>query len=198
MTMTYRIGFAGGALVLALAGLVYVAAERGGAGEAKGLAGEVRKISAALKKGDKEGAEKLAKGVAKMAEEGDGIADVMHLFKLRTKKGLGVGETKSAKNDGIEAKLREIGRDAPVGIAKDAAALEQLGYDTAAIAVISEVMAPKDQGKKTRKEWVQWSQDMREQGIALAQAAKAQGAQDVKAAAVKVNNTCNACHSIWR
>ena len=186
----YRIGAA--AAVLAVAGLVYAA----GAGEGGGLKGDVRKIAAALKKGDKAGAEMQAKATAKKVEE---LADLMHLFKLRTKQGLGVGEKAGPKNDGIEAKLREIGRDAPTGIAKDAAGLEQMGYDTAAIGLITEVMAPaKDQGKKLRKDWIEWSKDMQESSLALAKAAKAQGAQDVKAAAVKVNNSCNACHSVYR
>src|SRR5437773_437368 len=55
------------------------------------------------------------------------LGDVMALFKLRTKKGLGVGDTPGAITpDGIEAKLMGLGKRADTAdVAKNAAAYEK-------------------------------------------------------------------------
>jgi cytochrome c556 len=174
--------------------LVYVAGT-GYAGADKKFGADIRKIADAIKSGDKSAAEDLAKKTAKKAEE---LGDIMHLFKLRNKGGLGIGATPLAKSDGIETRLRDIARDAPSNMSKDGPLLEQMGYDTAAISLVTKAMAPKDMGKKKSSDFKKWSDDMYETSVTLAKAAKAGGAQDVKGAAAKVNASCNSCHSIFR
>jgi cytochrome c556 len=185
-------------VLLALAtalGLVYLV-ESGLAGDAKKFGADIDKIAASIKSGDKAGAEALAVKTSKKAEE---LADIMYLFKLRSKGGLGVGPSPQAKSDGIETRLRDIARDAPSNLAKDGPALEQMGYHTAAIALVSKVMAPpKDVAKKKVSDFKRWCDEMYDTGVALAKAAKGGGGQEVKAAAAKVNASCNSCHSVFR
>lgn len=175
--------------VIAVAGLAYVVGSAYAADNT-----EIRKISELVKKGDMAGAKKLADAYAKKHTDLD---EMMHAFKPAKKGGIGVEPT----GDGIEQVLIKIGRDAPTAanVAKGAAGYEQAGYDLAALALITEAFAPaKDSGKKTRKDWVEWSKQMGEQGLKLAAAGKAKSAADLKTAASKANGTCNNCHSIWR
>lgn len=168
------------------------------AGEGKEINDAVAKIAAAIKKGDaaaaKADAEKLAKKI-------EAIEDVMNALKPRKKGGIGVGKPGDVVPDGIELKLITLGRDAPspAVLAKEAAHLEEMAYVLAAVADVTAAKAPTaDKGKKTKKDWNTWSVEMREASIALAKASNAKGAQDVKAAAAKVNAACNSCHSVFR
>jgi hypothetical protein len=114
---------------------------------------------------------------------------------------MGVGEkagTNPAK-DCIETTLRDLARDVPAGVAKQAEALETTGYWIAALGEMSIAKGwPKDQGKKTKKAWTAYSEEMREAGIEFAKAAAAKGGQEIKKAAGKVNSACNNCHSIFK
>jgi hypothetical protein len=185
---------------VAAAGVLYLTGDIRAGGKASPLSGDTRKIAAAVKAGKKDDAEALAKKTAKKAEE---LGDIMHMFKNRNKGGLGVGEMPQAKSDGIESKLRDVARDAPSAavMAKEAPGLQQLGYDTAALALLTKAMAPaKDQGKKKASDFKKWADEMYDAGVEFAKTAgeKGAGAQNVKAAATKVNETCNRCHSVFR
>jgi len=190
-----RMGVAG--LALAAMGLL-VLEIRGAANADKDLTDAINKVAEAIKKGDKDGASKAADAAAKKFE----LEDIMHAFKPRKKEGLGVGGNPGAITpDGIEAMILKLKRDVPAAaqVKKDAEALEKMAYQIAALGEITRAKAPeKDSGKKTKKDWVQWSSEQVESGVGLAKAAKAQGAQEIKTAADKVNNSCNACHSIFR
>jgi hypothetical protein len=160
----------------------------------------VKEIADALKKGDKAKAKKLADDAAKNLDE---IPDMMHLFKTRNKGGLGAGSTPLANpaKDGIEVMIRDLARDVPGGIAKQAAGLEEMGYYIAAMGELANaaaVKAPTGGGKKTKKAWTEMSEDMRVLGVAFAKASAAKGAQEIKTAAAKVNANCNKCHSIFK
>jgi hypothetical protein len=186
------------AATLAAVGAILVAG-RSGAGDEKALMNNIDKVAAALKSGDKEGAKKQAEAVAKKIEE---VVEAMDLLKPRKKGGYGVGEKPGAiVPDGIEQMLIKIGRDAPAKgtLNKDADAYEQMGYRTAAIGLIAHAKTPaKDMGKKTRKDWMTWSNEMVEVSLQLAAAAKAKSPADVKSAAAKLNNNCNSCHTVFR
>jgi len=161
----------------------------------------ILKVTDAVKKGDKDGAAKLAQSTAKEMEY---LEDIMHFLKQRAKGGLGVGDkTGDVFPDGIEAKLLAMSRDAPsaVKLAKEAKALEEMGYRLAAIGEITLAAAPKsDAGAKKKADWIRWSNDMRTESLALAKALQASppAPADVKAAAEKINASCNNCHAIFR
>ena len=106
--------------------------------------------------------------------------------------------TNKAK-DGIEIMLRDLARDVPSNIAKLADALETTGYYIAAISELSAAKGwAKDSGKKTKKAWNEYSEEMTNLGIAFAKAANGKGAQQIKTAAAKLNENCNRCHSIFK
>lgn len=180
--------------ILAATLAVYLT-DRAVAGGDKALHGSIKKLAATIKKGDdvKSDAESLAK-----KEE---VEEIMEVFKPRKKGGIGVGAPGAVTPDGIELKLINLGRDAPspAALGKEAAALEEMAYIVAAVAKVTHAKAPtSNQGKKTVKDWKQWSSDMHDASIKLAEAAKSKSASDVKTAASKVNAACNSCHSVFR
>jgi hypothetical protein len=163
-----------------------------------GIRGEILKLADAIEKGGN--ATKAEAGaIGKKAE----LEDVMGLFRLRTKKGFGVGEKPGAITpDGIELFIinlgkRELRKDQLSSESKD---LARAAYVTAAIAEIAESKCPVDkkQGDKDPKSWQLWSGDMRKAALDLAKASEAKDTKAVKTAANKVNSSCNACHAVFR
>jgi hypothetical protein len=184
-----------GLATLALGCLVL--AERGAAGDDKALRAAVAKVAAAFKKGDKAGAAKMAADFAKKFE----LEDIMNLYKKRDKDGLGVGSKAGVVptgTDGIEIKLVAMGRDVPTPatLKKEGDALEEMGYDLAAIAEIAKTK-PNDKAKG-KKDWIEWSDEAVAGGLKLSDAAKAKAGADLKTVATKTNASCNACHSKYR
>jgi len=195
MSTRARVGtLVGGLTVLAL---VLVLARTGNAGGEKDLAASIENIAAKIEQGDTAAAGKMAKMLAKDTE----LEDVMHLFRPRKKKGIGVGKAGAIIPDGIEQQFIKLGRDAPSqgGLNKEAAALEHMGYITAAVAEFTLVKTPeKDMGNKTVKEWTKHAKEMREASVAFAEAAKSKAPAAVYKAAERVNGACNSCHSVFR
>ena len=176
--------------VLALAGMAFILGQADAGG---GKGDGVVKIAAMLKKGDTAGAKAAA---ADYAKKNSDVEELMHLFKPAAKGGIGVGG-----KDGIEQTLVKIGRDTPTPAAmgKMADAYIEMGFNVAAVALVTQSLAPdKDAGKKTRKDWTQWATDMNESGLKLAAAAKSKSGADTKAAASKINAACNSCHTVFR
>lgn len=187
-----------GLLALAAVAALALVAGQGQAGGDKAVFDAVDKIAASLKKGDKDGA---AKGAQALAKKIDMLEEVMHMLTPRKKGGKGVGKPGQVTPDGIELKLISLGRDAPTAAAlnKEAAAIEEMAYTIAALAEVTKYRAPTtDKGKKTKKDWLVYTEDMRVGAHKLAEAAAKKGAQDVKAAASKLNTSCNTCHSTFR
>lgn len=182
-----------GAVLLALAGWSFTGSVTGKAADEKGASDGVLKVAEALAKKDDAAAKKQAAAIAKDAE----TDEIMHLLALRTKKGLGVGPKAGAITpDGIEAKIGSLGKK-PLG-KKDAddqaAALEKAGYITAAIGEVVSQKTP----DKDAKAWKTWAEEMKENAVAFAKAAKAKDPGEIKASATKLEGTCNACHEKFR
>jgi hypothetical protein len=157
----------------------------------------VLKLAGAIEKKDKD-AKDQAKDIAKKVE----LENLMHLFQLRSKKGLGVGlKAGAVMPDGMEKKV-EMLADKPLAAAAlgaEATGLEQMGYAMAAIAEVSIAKPPeKDMGKKKIKDWVKWSEDLRDASLQLAEAAKKKDAAALQKAADKANTSCNKCHDVFR
>ncbi len=168
------------------------------AADGKALADGVKKIAGAFEKKDAAGAKKQAETLAKDAA----MDDVMHLFALRTKKGLGVGSKAGAISpDGIERKLMDLAKkplDAKQ-MGDEADAIKEMGYDMAALAAVCVAKPPdKDDGKKKKKDWVAWSAELQQQSLDLATAAKDKKAADVQKAAKAADATCTKCHDVFR
>jgi Cytochrome C' len=196
MSTRTRVGAVVGAV--AVLGLLFVIARSGSAGDEKVLAGKILKIADLVEKGDAAGAQKAAAALAKDTE----LEDVMHLFKPRKKKGLGVGDKPgSITPDGIEQQYIKLGRDelSQGQAAKEASALARMGYVTAAIADFA-MHKPNDKVKSAqdKQDWKKWTTEMRETSVAFAEAAKSKSSAAVHKAAEKVNASCNSCHSKFR
>jgi hypothetical protein len=191
-----------GTAALSLA-IGFMAAGNGGAADDKAdLRDTIQKIADALEKKDSEQAKKLAEEVAKSHD----LEDVMNLMGKRDPAGkakrFGVGKKPGAITpDGIEAKIQNMGKK-PLSqpqIDKEAADLAEMAYRVAAIAEVAHAKPPeKDEPKKKKKDWLQWSGDMQKKALALAEAAKAKKPTDIKNAMTTLNSTCNECHGVFR
>jgi cytochrome c556 len=74
-----------------------------------------------------------------------------------------------------------------------------MAYRIAAIAEVAHAKPPeKEDAKKKEKAWMQWSGDMGQAALGLADAAKSKKPADVKTAAAKLNTACNTCHGVFR
>jgi len=179
---------------------------RSTAADDKELHAGILKIAAAFEKKDKEGAQKMAVELGKKLQgkkPAIEMEELMHMFQLRSKKGLGAGVKAGAvMPDGIEKKVEALADKAIPAkqLGDEAQGLEEMSYHMAAIAAVAAQAPPidKDMGKKKIKDWVKWSDDLRDASIALADAAKAKNGAGVKSAADKANTTCNKCHDVFR
>ncbi len=181
------------ATIVAVVGFVTFASTSN-AGDAKDMKGSIAKIGEMIQKGDDAGAKKTAAALAKGADE---LGDIMHMFRPRNKGGMGFGKVAVGANpakDGLEVALRDIAREG-ANFAKQGDAIVVSGHWIAALAdVINAKGFDKYTAKKTKKSWEQYSNEMRVAGLDFA---KAKGV-DAKAAAAKVNASCNNCHSIFK
>jgi hypothetical protein len=195
--MLYVRGIILGTSGLALA-LGLLAGGAGTAADDKALPDEVVKVASALEKQDSSSAKKMAGDIAK----GNELEVIMHLFALRTKKGLGVGRQPGAVTpDGIERKIIELAKKQlpDKQLAEESPALTEMSYTTAAMALIAHAKAPaKDDGKKKVRDWLAWSEELREASLQMASAAKDKKAAELHKAATKVDGACNKCHDVFK
>jgi hypothetical protein len=160
------------------------------------IAGQMRK--AEKDKSDAKAAKELAAKTGKGIEE---TTELMAMFKLRDKGGLGVGKpgTVSATRDGIEPLVREMARAVPPAVLKDVAALEDMGYMIAAMGAIVDAKGPpKNADAKGKKLWHEYAHEAHVQGLELAKVAATKDPAKIKMAAYKVNNACGGCHAFFK
>jgi hypothetical protein len=130
------------------------------------------------------------------------LADLMEHFKTQKKGGEGIHEKLQSNIplkgtlNGIEEKLRVLVRRklTDANMKKEADELALLGYRAA---VVGELTYYYPQ-KKNAKEWQELSLEMRDAGIALAEAAKTRDSEAVLKAGNNLNSSCNRCHSEFR
>ena len=106
------------------------------------------------------------------------------------------------KPDGIEAFIINLEKRAPpkAALDKQGADLERMAYISAAIAEIAIYKCPveKKQKDKDPVKWKQWSEEMRDASLELADAFKAKDAAAIKKAGKKLNDSCTNCHGVFR
>jgi hypothetical protein len=158
----------------------------------------VNAIADKLEKGDVAGAKKDAKAMDKTDLE-----DVMHAFKLKKQKGIGLAKLKDTASapDGIELAINGIadGKVSTNAMKKETAALERAGYVSGAIALVAASRVPdKDDGKKKKADWVEWSGNMVTASQEFAAAAKAGDTAALKKAANKLKQSCDSCHPVFK
>jgi hypothetical protein len=191
-----------GTAVLSLA-IGLMAAGSGGAADDKAdLRATLQKIADAIEKKDMEQAKKLAEQVAKNND----LEDVMHLMSKRDPAGkakvFGVGKKpNTVLPDGIEAKIQNMGKKALLQnqINKESADLAEMAYRVAAIAEVAHAKnPPKEDAKKKKKDWLDWSADMSKTALEMADVAKAKKPAEIKTTVAKLNTVCNTCHGVFR
>ncbi len=168
----------------------------GKATEDKDVKGTVLKIADAFEKSDAPGAKKLAESL-----KDEDLEDVMHLFKPRKDKGLGIGaKAGGVKPDGIELKVIALAMNEPPKkeLEESSADLARAAYVAAAIAEVALVQTEEKAKGKSPKDWRSWAEGMRQGAIELADAAKAKNPTDVKKAAEKMDTNCKSCHKVFR
>jgi hypothetical protein len=156
-----------------------------------------------VEKGKLDDAKKAGKDVAAktVAAKGD-WETIMHAFKLRSKKGIGVGAMANAVTpDGIEAKIEALARDnlTPAALTKEKDGLGRLGSVVAGVGYVIVAMPPeKDDGKAKRADWITWSESLAKAGVEFTAAAKAASVADLKKAATKIKQNCDSCHAVFK
>jgi hypothetical protein len=166
------------------------------AADDKDIKGTVLKIADALEKNDTAGAKKLAESL-----KDEDLEDVMHLFKPRKDKGLGIGsKAGTVKPDGIELKVIALAMNEPPKKELDESAddLARAAYVAGAIAEVALIKPPEKAQGKDPKDWKNWAEGMRQGALDLAAAAKAKKPADIKKAAEKMDNNCKSCHKVFR
>jgi hypothetical protein len=187
-----------GAALSVVIALALTSVENRTAADDAEIRGDILKLASAIENGN-DGAKSQAEVIAKKAE----LEDVMGLFRLRTKKGIGVGDKPGViKPDGIEAQIMNLGKRElrKEQLAAESVDLARAAYIAAAIAEIAEAKCPVDrkQGEKDPNSWRKWAEDMHKSALELAKAANAHKGREVKTAANKLNSSCNACHAVFR
>ncbi len=160
------------------------------------IATQLRK--AEKEKGDGKAAKDLAAKTGKKIEE---TTELMAMFKLRDKGGLGVGSpgALSMTRDGIEPLIREMARIVPPIVLKDIGALEDMGYMIAAMGLIVDAKGPpKAADAKGIKLWHEYAHETHVQGLAFAKVVASKDQAKIKLAAYKVNNACGGCHAFFK
>ena len=151
--------------------------------------------------------DELAKEGQAVAKKHDDLADIMNVFKPRSKNakvsGIGVGDTPGAIiPDGIEQKI--IRMAGTVGVTeKDlakAAALKRMSQIAAAVAAAT-VHKPNDKAQKnaaSMRQWKDWSKEMHDSAQDLIKALEAKNRIQAKTAVMKLHDTCTKCHGEFR
>jgi hypothetical protein len=164
--------------------------------EDKDVKGTVMKIADAFEKNDAAGAKKLAESL-----KDEDLEDVMHLFKPRKDKGLGIGtKAGSVKPDGIELKVIALAMNEPPKKELDESGedLAKAAYVAAAIAEVAIAQTKEKTQGKNPKPWTESAEGMQKGALELASAAKSKKPADVKKAAEKMDNNCKSCHKVFR
>jgi hypothetical protein len=185
-------------LTLAAAFWFLTVVTSGSAADDKDLQGTILKIADSLEKKDADGAKKLAQTLKE--EE---IEDVMHFFKPRKDKGLGIGPKPGAVlPDGIELKVIAMAMNElpQKELNEHADDLARAAYIAAAVAEVAKDKCPvtKKEGDKDPKDWKNWTESLQKAALELADAAKMKKPAVVKAAADKVDGVCKSCHKVFK
>jgi hypothetical protein len=170
---------------------------------AKGDAAEIDKLSKALATPKTNPKNKAAPVSLKEYLEDSG--DVMQPLRRFALGGDGIdpalqstGPLKSL--NGIEEKLRVLGRrpmKAPQ-LAKESAQLVLMAQKIAVVGQMAHEWAPAKEGNLDPKDWREWSVEMRDSALNLAEAAKNKNANAVFTATKTLNANCTKCHGIFK
>lgn len=129
---------------------------------------------------------------------------IMHAFKPRARGGIGFGEKAGIvppNEDGLESKMISLAKK-PLSAgdaAKFESAITAAAHQILAIGLASDSKWPENKDKaKSKDKWSEYNTLMKDGAKELGAAAKAKDSAKIKAAATKVNRSCNECHTAFR
>jgi hypothetical protein len=158
----------------------------------------IQHLADAIQKNEASRIKQLAEELANSGE----LLDVMNTLQKRDRAGkrlvFGVGKEPGS---GIEAKIISLSKKPQPqrAIDRESADLAAMAYRVAAIAEVAKLKAPeKDEGMKKKKDWLEWSDEMRKSAEEFAEATKAKNPAAIKNAAARLNSSCNNCHGVFK
>jgi hypothetical protein len=157
------------------------------------------KLGDVVEKKDEAAIKKAAEEVARLD-----FLETMRVFAPRAKGGAGVGPKEGGygTRDGIESMIIFIAKkedNAKMILEKGAGDVKKLADITIGMAYVTDLHTPKKkEGEKNPKDWQTWTADMKKAATDLAAAAEKKDSAAVKAAAFKLNRSCNDCHVVFR
>lgn len=161
------------------------------------------KLAAAIAANKADEAKTLAKGVEPTASAKASVPEKMLDLSKDYELGDLMTQFKPEKGGGreLEKKIKATMQKRAALSADEMKDAVVTAYMTAIIAQYTEAMAPAtDAGAKKKGDWIKWSVEMEEAGVAAAKLAGAAKPDDkaVKAAFKKLDETCNKCHAVFR
>ncbi len=187
------------------AALRHIALQLAAAAADESKLAEAKKLAAALAQPKTDPATKAA-GPADVVKNAE-LLDLMNLLRPKAKKGDGLhpdlqlnARLKGTQN-GIEELIRALAaKKVPdATLAKGSAELALLGYRMAVLGALTHDYGPeKKEGNSDPAVWKKLSVDMRDAGVALAQAAQKKDADAVLKAGTALNTSCTKCHDVFR
>jgi len=147
---------------------------------------------------------KVDAAAAKLKKGGVDLEDIMLAYKPVDKKGIGFTTLKpgdkAKPGDGIEAKIISLSKrvDAKALPAQKADMLKMAYVNLALGEIMAHYPPAKIKAGKGPKDWKRFTDDMKEATNEFIKAVNAGKGPDVKKAAVKIEATCNDCHSAFR
>lgn len=151
-------------------------------------------------KGDK-GDKVIATKAAAIQKKGVSLNDMMQIYKIKEKGGLGFGEKPDDKS-GIEAKiiaLQRTERGPPAAtIEKEKDDLIKLAQLNIAMAEIAKPHFAEAKEGKGKKEWDGWLDDQKKASKALIEAVNKKDSKAVAKAAKEMLKACTDCHEVFR
>lgn len=151
---------------------------------------------------DGKGARDVQAKVKAIRGKHDDMVNLMRVFKIQEKGGLGIGPKPNPKN-GIEKRLIELASVkakvlAPADVKAESASLLELAYVSLAMAEIAKPYFPGNKNGKNKQAWDGYADDQKTAANGLIQAVKAGNGKAVKASAEKLLDACNDCHKAFR
>jgi hypothetical protein len=188
-----------GVLVLGIGSFLFIRSI-GAADDDSALRNGVIEMGKLIERRDLEGAKRKASDLAKKSE----VMDFMTFFKKRDSGGFGIGDTAGAIDpDSIDLKLTDLAKKGARAdeLAKHAADFAKMALQTAAIAQITEALAPaKKEPGKDPADWKKWADATRDDALKLREIAKAPkvDTDSFKKTVTKLAKDCKQCHDVFR
>jgi len=143
----------------------------------------------------------LVEKATAIQKKGVDLNNLMAVYKLKEKGGVGYGEKPEAKS-GIEAKIIALQRNkrgpAPAVIKKEKDDLIKLAQLNIAMAEIAKPHFPGNKGGKNKKDWDGWLDDQKKAANDLIKAVNAGNGAAVAKAATNLLGSCTNCHDTYR